>query len=257
MAEFKTREKVVGVNGNLMTVEFTDQVMQNEVAFATVGDAKLKCEVIRVRGNRADLQVFESTNGLKVGDVSGSLLHLRLSDVQYEAPGIRFKADHFSYDVAGRAVFSNRIVVDDVRLSGAEVVVRTKDLPPSTDTSAEPSAPLTELRAPIPFFLNNLSVADVSVDADGTLVTLRDFRVSGRWFERDVTIADAALTGVRVTTPETEKAGEETPAPEASEASAETVASADQAAPSASEAPTVPADTSKAVAEPVLTEAAS
>lgn len=213
-------------------------------------------------GTSTGLRVLSSgaewaVDGLKVGDVSGSLLHLRLSDVRYEAPGIRFKADRFSYDVAGRAVFSNRIVVDDVRLAGAEIVVRTKDLPPSTDTSAEPSAPLTELRAPIPFFLNNLSVADVSVDADGTLVTLRDFRVSGRWFERDVTIADAALTGVRVTTPETEKAGEETPAPEASEASAETVASADQAAPSASEAPTAPADTSKAVVEPVLTEAAS
>lgn len=213
-------------------------------------------------GTSTGLRVLSSgaewaVDGLKVGDVSGSLLHLRLSDVRYEAPGIRLKADNFSYDVSGRAVFSNRIVVDDVRLSGAEVVVRTKDLPPSTDTSAEPSAPLTELRAPIPFFLNNLSVADVSVDADGTLVTLRDFRVSGRWFERDVTIADAALTGVRVTTPETEKAGEETPAPEASEASAETVASADQAAPSVSEAPTAPADTSKAVAEPVLTAAAS
>ena len=213
-------------------------------------------------GTSTGLRVLSSgaewaVDGLKVGDVSGSLLHLRLSDVRYEAPGIRLKADNFSYDVSGRAVFSNRIVVDDVRLSGAEVVVRTKDLPPSTDTSAEPSTPLTELRAPIPFFLNNLSVADVSVDADGTLVTLRDFRVSGRWFERDVTIADAALTGVRVTTPETEKAGEETPAPEASEASAETVASADQAAPSASEAPTAPADTSKAVAEPVLTAAAS
>lgn len=213
-------------------------------------------------GTSTGLRVLSSgaewaVDGLKVGDVSGSLLHLRLSDVRYEAPGIRFKVDRFSYDVAGRAVFSNRIVVDDVRLAGAEIVVRTKDLPPSTDTSAEPSAPLTELRAPIPFFLNNLSVADVSVDADGTLVTLRDFRVSGRWFERDVTIADAALTGVRVTTPETEKAGEETPAPEASEASAETVASADQAAPSASEAPTAPADTSKAVVEPVLTEAAS
>lgn len=213
-------------------------------------------------GTSTGLRVLSSgaewaVDGLKVGDVSGSLLHLRLSDVRYEAPGIRLKADNFSYDVSGRAVFSNRIVVDDVRLSGAEVVVRTKDLPPSTDTPAEPSAPLTELRAPIPFFLNNLSVADVSVDADGTLVTLRDFRVSGRWFERDVTIADAALTGVRVTTPETEKAGEETPAPEASEASAETVVSADQAAPSVSEAPTAPADTSKAVAEPVLTAAAS
>lgn len=213
-------------------------------------------------GTSTGLRVLSSgaewaVDGLKVGDVSGSLLHLRLSDVRYEAPGIRFQADRFSYDVTGRAVFSNRIVVDDVRLTGAEVVVRTKDLPPSADTTTEPSTPLTELRAPLPFFLNNLTVADVSVDADGTLVTLRDFRVSGRWFERDVTIADAALTGVRVTTPETEKAGEETPAPEASEASAETVASADQAAPSASEAPTAPADTSKAVVEPVLTEAAS
>lgn len=68
MPEVKSTQKVVGVNGNMMTVEFTDRVMQNEVAFAKVGYTRLKCEVIRVRGNRADLQVFESTNGLKVGD---------------------------------------------------------------------------------------------------------------------------------------------------------------------------------------------
>ncbi len=63
-------EKVVAVSGNLVTIEFSDRVIQNEVAFIRVGatDAKLKSEVIRVRGNRADLQVFESTNGLKVGD---------------------------------------------------------------------------------------------------------------------------------------------------------------------------------------------
>ena len=81
MAENKTIEKVVGVNGNMLTVEFTDRVMQNEVAYAKVGDARLKCEVIRVRGNRADLQVFESTNGLKVGDeveFTGELLSVEL-----------------------------------------------------------------------------------------------------------------------------------------------------------------------------------
>ena len=87
MAEVKstttttTTERVVGVNGNMMTVEFSDRVMQNEVAFAKVGDARLKCEVIRVRGNRADLQVFESTNGLKVGDeveFTGELLSVEL-----------------------------------------------------------------------------------------------------------------------------------------------------------------------------------
>ena len=60
--------KIVGVNGNMLTVEFTGVVMQNEVAYAILGDVRLKCEVIRVRGNRADLQAFESTNDLKIGD---------------------------------------------------------------------------------------------------------------------------------------------------------------------------------------------
>ena len=168
-------------------------------------------------GTSTGLRVLSSgaewaVDGLKVGDVSGSLLHLRLSDVRYEAPGIRFQADRFSYDVAGRAVFSNRIVVDDVRLTGAEVVVRTKDLPPSADTTTEPSTPLTELRAPLPFFLNNLTVADVSVDVDETKIAWRDFQVAGRWFERDVTITNAALTGVRVSIPETAD-GKTAPAP--------------------------------------------
>ena len=114
--------------------------------------------------------------------------------------------------MTGRAVFSNRIVVDDVRLTGAEVVVRTKDLPPSADTTTEPSTPLTELRAPLPFFLNNLTVADVSVDVDETKIAWRDFQVAGRWFERDVTITNAALTGVRVSIPETAD-GKTAPAP--------------------------------------------
>jgi len=80
----KNTEQVVAVNGNMITIEFSDRVMQNEVAFARVGDAgdiKLKSEVIRVRGNRADLQVFESTNGLKVGDeveFTGELLSVEL-----------------------------------------------------------------------------------------------------------------------------------------------------------------------------------
>ena len=77
----RTVEKIVGVNGNMITVEYRGKIMQNEVAFARVGDAKLKCEVIRVRGKYADLQVFESTNGLKVGDeveFTGELLSIEL-----------------------------------------------------------------------------------------------------------------------------------------------------------------------------------
>ena len=81
MEQEKFFEKIVGVNGNMITVEYTRRVIQNEVAFATVGDSKIKCEVIRVRGKYADLQAFESTNGLKVGDLvefTGELLSVEL-----------------------------------------------------------------------------------------------------------------------------------------------------------------------------------
>lgn len=73
--------RVVGVNGNLLTVEFQKPVMQNEVAYAHVDGLGLKSEVIRVRGNYADLQVFEDTRGLKIGDTvdfTGELLSVEL-----------------------------------------------------------------------------------------------------------------------------------------------------------------------------------
>ncbi len=73
--------KIVGVNGNLLKVEFNKPVIQNEVAYACVGDLKLKAEVIRIRGNNAELQVFEDTVGIKVGDpveFTGDLLSVEL-----------------------------------------------------------------------------------------------------------------------------------------------------------------------------------
>ena len=35
--------KIVGVNGNMLTVEFTSGVSQNEVAYVIVGNERLKC----------------------------------------------------------------------------------------------------------------------------------------------------------------------------------------------------------------------
>jgi V/A-type H+-transporting ATPase subunit A len=65
----------------MISVEFDERVRQNEVAYAIVGDARLKAEVIRIRGNRAELQVFEETGGLKAGDpveFTGELLSVDL-----------------------------------------------------------------------------------------------------------------------------------------------------------------------------------
>ncbi|MEA1927874.1 MAG: V-type ATP synthase subunit A [Candidatus Auribacterota bacterium] len=77
----KRTGRIAGINGNMLVVEFDDTVIQNEVAYAITGNERLKSEVIRVRGNQAELQVFENTQGLKVGDpveFSGELLAVEL-----------------------------------------------------------------------------------------------------------------------------------------------------------------------------------
>ncbi len=61
--------RVVAVFGNLVIAESADRVVQNSIAYVARGDgARLLCEVIRVRGRVADLQVFEETRGLRIGD---------------------------------------------------------------------------------------------------------------------------------------------------------------------------------------------
>ena len=76
-----TTGKITGVNGNMITVRFNGAVAQNEVGYAHLGEKKLMAEIVRVRGERCDMQVFESTTDLSVGtDVSftGELLAAEL-----------------------------------------------------------------------------------------------------------------------------------------------------------------------------------
>lgn len=62
---------ITGVNGNMITVRVDDKVSMNEVAYVCMdgGKKRLKAEVIRVRKNTVELQVFEVTKGIKIGDV--------------------------------------------------------------------------------------------------------------------------------------------------------------------------------------------
>ena len=73
------------VNGNMISVLFDGAVAQNEVGYAVVGAGgggrRLMSEVVRIRGRRADMQVFEDTTGLAIGDTvefSGDLLAAEL-----------------------------------------------------------------------------------------------------------------------------------------------------------------------------------
>lgn len=73
--------KIRAIHGNIVTAEFKGAVRQNEVAFACLGDLRLMCEVIRVRGTLADMQAFEDIAGLGVNDnveFTGHLLSAEL-----------------------------------------------------------------------------------------------------------------------------------------------------------------------------------
>jgi V/A-type H+/Na+-transporting ATPase subunit A len=77
----KNLGKIVGINGNMVSVELDGQVSLNEVGYILVGDQKLKAEVIRISGKRLELQVFEATSGVGIGnkvEFSGELLTVEL-----------------------------------------------------------------------------------------------------------------------------------------------------------------------------------
>ncbi len=76
-----TTGKIVAVNGNMITVAFDGAVAQNEVGYAVCGTQRLMAEIVRVRGTRCDMQVFDATTDLMVDDrveFTGELLAAEL-----------------------------------------------------------------------------------------------------------------------------------------------------------------------------------
>ena len=73
---------VIKAQENLVSIEMLEgHIVMNEVGFICVGDERLKAEVLRVRGNTAEMQVFEDTRGVRIGDrveMTGSLLSVDL-----------------------------------------------------------------------------------------------------------------------------------------------------------------------------------
>ena len=73
--------KVVSINGNLVSVQFDGNVSMNEICFVKVAGTALKSEVIRIKGNVAQIQVYEMTGGIKCGDeveFTGEMLSAQL-----------------------------------------------------------------------------------------------------------------------------------------------------------------------------------
>ncbi len=76
-----TKGKVYGIISNLVIVNANGPVAQNEICMITHGNTKLMAEVIKLHGDQAFVQVFESTRGLKIDsevEFTGSMLEVTL-----------------------------------------------------------------------------------------------------------------------------------------------------------------------------------
>ena len=64
----KTKGKVIGIVSNLVTVQVDGPVAENELCYITLDGTPLLAEVIKVNGDKASVQVYESNRGHKYGD---------------------------------------------------------------------------------------------------------------------------------------------------------------------------------------------
>jgi V/A-type H+-transporting ATPase subunit A len=81
----KTTGHVHGIISNIVIVKADGPVAQNEICYVWTKDTKMMAEVIKVIGEDAYVQVFDSTRGLKIGDkveFAGHMLEATL------APGL-------------------------------------------------------------------------------------------------------------------------------------------------------------------------
>ena len=68
-ADADTGVRVLRVRENLVSIDTGGRaIKKNEVGFICVGQERLMAEVLRVHGDTADMQVFEDTRGVRVGD---------------------------------------------------------------------------------------------------------------------------------------------------------------------------------------------
>jgi Archaeal/vacuolar-type H+-ATPase subunit A len=71
-----TKGKVKGIISNLVIITVDGPVAQNEICYIETGNTKLMAEVIKIIGDNAYAQVFESTRGLQVGAEAEFMGHM-------------------------------------------------------------------------------------------------------------------------------------------------------------------------------------
>ncbi|MEQ9860534.1 translocation/assembly module TamB [Pectobacterium cacticida] len=157
--------------------------------------------------------------GLDIASVKGGWRDLTLNQVSYHMPGVTVKSDELHLSLALGCLGKSQLCINDLSASRVNVAIDTAALPAAEEPP--PSTPLTEMTAPFPISLRQLTLSHVQVTVDDTAISLGEFRTGMQWEGRALTLLPTKISALLVALPKTPVG-----MLEASNAAAETMASA-------------------------------
>ncbi|WP_368911182.1 autotransporter assembly complex protein TamB [Proteus vulgaris] len=143
--------------------------------------------------------------GLAIKDVNGGWQDLRLTGVEYQMPGVDVNVGELSLGLRLACLTDKQVCIDTVGTRDVIVNVDTSAFPPSEETP--PSEPLTELNAPLPIYLNSLSLENTHVKIDDMAISLGEFKTGAQWEGRQVTLNPTLINDLLVALPKTPEEG--------------------------------------------------
>ncbi|MEQ4924082.1 autotransporter assembly complex protein TamB [Proteus hauseri] len=194
--------------------------------------------------------------GLTINNVNGGWQDLRLTGVGYEMPGVNVNAGEISLGLRVACLTDKQVCIDTLGTRNVVVNIDTSAFPPSEETP--PSEPLTELNAPLPIFLNSLSLENTQVNIDDMAISLSDFKTAAQWEGRQITLKPTTIDNLLVALPKTPEPivdGENSSEALAPQGTAESSVKVRVEPETSAEKEQALADTIKAIfAKPLLTE---
>nr|WP_193015779.1 translocation/assembly module TamB domain-containing protein [Proteus sp. FME41] len=139
--------------------------------------------------------------GLVIKDVNGGWQDLRLTGVEYQMPGVDVNVGELSLGLRLACLMDKQVCVDTLGTRDVVVNVDTSAFPPSEETP--PSEPLTELNAPLPLYLNSLSLENTYVKIDDIAISLGEFKTGAQWEGRQITLNPTIINDLLVALPKT------------------------------------------------------
>ncbi|MCS6723857.1 autotransporter assembly complex protein TamB [Proteus mirabilis] len=143
--------------------------------------------------------------GLTINSVNGGWQDLRLTGVEYQMPGVDVNVGELSLGLNLSCLKDKQLCVEALGTRDVIVNVDTSALPPAQETP--PSEPLTELNAPLPIYLNSLSLANTRVQIDDMALSLNEFTTAAQWEGRQITLKPTVINDLLVALPKTPEDG--------------------------------------------------